>query len=69
MASGGKKSKRKDMRPARARYWLSGKLRTKKVKNIMRYMKLDRVSATLLWEKYRQGRRMRTHVQQQPKSN
>jgi hypothetical protein len=36
----GKKSKRKDERPARKRYWLKRVLESRKIRNLMKYCKM-----------------------------
>lgn len=56
--TGGKKSKSANNKPARLRYWLSGRLRRRKVKNLMRYYGLTKAQAEKRWEKDRGGRRM-----------
>ena len=60
----GKKSKARDKRPARARYWELGTPRRKKVRNIMRNCanaraasdRLGYAAALRLWESQRKGR-------------
>lgn len=53
---GGKKSKRKDERPARKRYWMKRVLENRKIKNLMRYCGLSRQSAYNHWHRTRKGR-------------
>ena len=57
---GGKKSKSRDKRPARDRYWLSSRLEIRKVNNLMKHCGLSKQQAYERWKKDRQGRRMRT---------
>lgn len=49
---GGKKSKRKDDRPARIRYWLKRQLEKKKIRNLMRYCKMSQKEAYKFWREH-----------------
>jgi tRNA 2-selenouridine synthase SelU len=53
--TGGKKSKSKDNRPARVRYWLSRTLEKNKIKHLMRNG-YTRANALEFWQNKRQGR-------------
>ena len=49
-----KKSKRPDKRPARARYWASGKLARRKIRNLVRHSGFaTEAEATVYWRKVR----------------
>lgn len=52
----GKKSKRKDDKPSRIRYWMKRTLETRKVKHLMKYCKMSKQSAYNFWHKSRKGR-------------
>ncbi len=52
----GKKSKSKDNRPARKKYWASRKLEKNKVKSLMKSQKMTRAEATTFWNNERKGR-------------
>ena len=52
----GKKSKRKDNRPARSRYWMKRTLETRKIANLMKHCGMSRQSAYNFWHKNRKGR-------------
>lgn len=52
----GKKSKRPDKRPARARYWAKRTLEERKIRNLMRCCGMSRQSAYNYWHKTRKGR-------------
>lgn len=60
MAKLSKKGKMPDKRPARARYWSSGRLRERKIANIVKSSGLSPLAADELWEAARNGRRMKT---------
>jgi len=45
----GKKGKRKDARPARARYWLKRTLETKKIHNLVKYCGMSVEKASSVW--------------------
>ncbi len=51
--TGGKKSKRKDNRPSRARYWMSRILEERKVRNLMRCCGMTRQAAYNHWHRVR----------------
>jgi hypothetical protein len=55
--AGGKKGKRPDLRPARARYWQRGQLRKHKVRNLVRCCGLSVAAATRRWEETRKTRK------------
>lgn len=48
-----KKTKRPDKRPARARYWNSGRLALHKVRNMVKCSGMDPLEALELWESTR----------------
>lgn len=52
----GKKSKRKDLRPARARYWMTRCLEERKIQALMKHCGLSRQSAFNRWHTERKGR-------------
>jgi len=52
----GKKSKRRDARPARARYWATRRLEERKIGNLMKYCGMSRQSAYNKWHSERKGR-------------
>jgi hypothetical protein len=54
--TGGKKSKAKDNRPARKRYWLKRTLEKNKIKNLMKYCKMSKEQAMKFWHSNRKGR-------------
>lgn len=51
-----KNSKRRDERPARARYWASKTLEKRKVRRLMKQHGLERLEATEKWKAERRGR-------------
>ena len=51
-----KKSKRRDMRPARARYWASRRLEERKITNLMKHCGMSRQSAYNRWHTERKTR-------------
>ena len=51
-----KKGKRPDKRPARLRYWMSGRLEERKIRNLMKYCGMSRQSAYKRWHNTRKGR-------------
>jgi hypothetical protein len=51
-----KRSKRRDERPARTRYWQKHQLRTHKVHNLMRCCGMTQEDATKLWTDTRKRR-------------
>jgi hypothetical protein len=55
MAAQGK-SKAKDARPARKRYWMKRTLESRKVKNLMKFCGMTRQTAYNLWHKVRKTR-------------
>ena len=52
----GKKSKRRDKRPARARYWATRKLEERKIANLIKHCGMSRQSAYNRWHAERKGR-------------
>lgn len=44
-----KKSKRPDNCPARARYWASGRLKARKVRNLVRHNGMEKKEAEVFW--------------------
>ena len=52
----GKKSKKPDKRPARARYWAARVLEIRKVRNLMRCCGMSKQSAYKYWRSHRKGR-------------
>ena len=52
----GKKSKRKDERPARSRYWAKRQLEKRKVKNLMKYCHMTAEYALTYWRALRRSR-------------
>ena len=52
----GKKSKRRDKRPARARYWATRKLEERKIANLIKHCGMSRQSAYNRWHFERKGR-------------
>ena len=56
----GKRGKRPDTRPARWRYWGSGRLKENKVRRLMRSNGMTRTETETFWVEARGGRRMRT---------
>ena len=50
--------KTRDTRPARPRYWLSGRLRRSKARMLVLHNGVDPREAESIWEKARGGRRM-----------
>ena len=52
----GKKSKRRDARPARARYWASRRLEERKVANLMKHCGMSRQAAFNRWHSERKTR-------------
>ena len=57
-ASRGKKSKKSNTSPTRAKYWNSGRLAAKKIRNLMKHNGLTRAQALQYWAEVRGGRRM-----------
>jgi hypothetical protein len=51
-----KKGKRPDKRPARLRYWMSGRLEERKIRNLMKYCGMSKQSAYKFWHNTRKGR-------------
>ena len=49
--TGGKKSKRRDARPARKRYWARRVLEERKIANLMQYCGMSRQAAYNFWHK------------------
>lgn len=54
-----KKTKRPDTRPARSRYWISGRLALNKIKNLVRCNGLTVEEATQQWEETRKRGRQK----------
>ena len=52
----GKKSKRRDSRPARLRYWLTRQLEKRKIRNLMKHCGMSKQSAYNFWHNNRKGR-------------
>ena len=52
----GKKSKRRDTRPARARYWAKRALEERKIANLVKHCGMSRQSAYNRWHAERKGR-------------
>lgn len=52
----GKKSKRKDQRPARKRYWMMRVLESRKVRHLMKCCRMSKQSAYNTWHRMRKGR-------------
>jgi len=52
----GKKSKRKDARPARARYWAKRILEERKIANLMKHCGMSRQAAFNRWHAERKTR-------------
>lgn len=52
----GKKSKRKDMRPARARYWATRRLEERKIQALIKHCGMSRQSAFNRWHAERKTR-------------
>lgn len=46
---GGKKSKRRDDRPARKRYWMKRTLEKKKIRHLVRFCGMIKETAEKLW--------------------
>lgn len=51
-----KKSKRRDERPSRSRYWAKRKLEARKIANLMQCNGMSKQSAYNYWHKARKGR-------------
>lgn len=50
------KAKRADTRPARKRYWTKRALESRKIKNLVKYCRMNKQSAYNLWHKTRRTR-------------
>lgn len=50
-AKRGKKSKRTDKRPSRAKYWMKRTLEQKKIHNLMKHCGMTKAQATKVWHK------------------
>lgn len=48
-----KGSKKPDKRPARARYWNSGNIKRRKIRNMVKFCKMSIEAATAEWSKNR----------------